>query len=77
MLRVGQWADFVSQAKPRQKDESGNPGVAHRGDIPIFPSFPVFFVPQFDSLRVLDSQTIFRLKGTINTGYAWLGPATS
>ena len=77
MLRVGRWAGFASRAKLRRKNESGNPGLAPKGAILVFPSFPVFFGPRFDSLLGLDLLTVVHLKGTKNTGYAWLSPATA
>ena len=43
---------------------------------PMFPSLPVFFVPQIDPLLVFDGMTIFRSRGTKNTSYAWLIPVT-
>ena len=75
MLRVGRWTDFVRRAELRGKDENGNPGVAPKGAIPVFLSFSIFFVPRFYSLLGHDGLTLFCLKGTKNTGYAWLSPA--
>ena len=76
MLRVGQWADFASRAKPRRKVESGDPGGAPRcySRVSVYPSI---FGPRFDSLPSLDGLTIVRLEGAKNTGYAWLSPATA
>ena len=72
MLRVGRWAGFASRAKLRRKNESGNPGLVPKGTILVFPSFPVFFGPRFDSLLGLDVLTVFYLEGAKNTGYTIL-----
>ena len=66
-----------SRAKPRRKDKSGKNQVAPKGAIPVFPSFPIFFVPQLDSLLVFDGLNVFRPMGTINTGYACISPDTT
>ena len=65
-----------SQAKPRRKVESGDPGVAPRrySRDSVFPSI---FGPRSDSLPSLDDLTVFRPEGAKNTGYAWLSPATA
>ena len=60
---MGWRADFESRAEPRQKDESGNTRVAPKGATPVFPSFPVFIVPQLDPLLVFDGLSVFRLRG--------------
>ena len=38
----------------------------------MFPTFPVFLVPQLNPLSVFCSLTVFRKRGTKNTGYVWL-----
>ena len=63
-----------SRAEPRRNDESGNTRVAPKGATPVFSDFPVFLVPRLDPLPVFDGLTIFRQRGTKNTGYAWLIP---
>ena len=73
------WVDPISRAEPsqtepRQKGNSRDPGVPPKGVIPSSPSLPIFLVSQFDSLLSLDGLTVVRLKGTKNTGYAWLSP---
>ena len=64
----------ILRAELRQKDESGNTQVVPKGATPVFPSFPVFLVPQISSLPGFDGLTVFRQRGTKNTGYAWLSP---
>ena len=64
----------ILRAEPRQKDESGNIQVAPISAKPVFPAFPVFLVPQLSLLLGLGGLTVFRQRGTKNTGYAWLSP---
>ena len=73
---MGRWADLASRAEPRQKDESGNTRLAPKGATPVFPAFPVFFVPRLDPLLSFDVLTVIRKRETKNIGYAWLSPAT-
>ena len=51
MLRVGRWADFVSQAELRKKVEIGDPGVVPRrySRVSVFPSI---FGPDSTPFRV-------------------------
>ena len=69
--------DFAIRAKARRKYNSGNTQVVPKGATPMFPTFPIFLVPRLDPLPVFDSLTIFHHRGTKNTGYAWLSPATA
>ena len=77
MLRVGWYTDFASRAEPSRKVEIGHYGVAPKCIIPVSPFPPVFLVSPFDSLLSLDGLTIVCLKGTENTGYAYLTSATA
>ena len=73
---VGQFREPI-RSEPRRKDEIGNTRVVPKGSTTVFPSFPVFFVPQIEPLLVFDGLTVFHPRGTKNTGYAWLSPATA
>ena len=71
------WADFARRAKPRKNYESGNNLVAPKGATPMFPSFPLFFVPRLNHLLVIDGLNVFRPRATKNIVYAWLSHATA
>ena len=62
----------MSRAETTQKNESENTQVVPKGTIPVFLDFPVFFVPRLDPLLNFYGLTVFRQRGTKNTGYAWL-----
>ena len=63
-------------SRSERNNESENPEVVPKGAIHVFQFFPVLYFLTFDSLLVFDGLTVFRLWGTKNTGYAWLGSAT-
>ena len=65
---------LILQANPRQKGQSGNTQVAPKDTTPVFPDSPKFLVPRVCPLPVFDGLTVFRPRGTKNTGYAWLSP---
>ena len=68
----------ISRAEPRRKDKSGNPWVVPKGTIPIFLSFPVFFVPQLESLLGFYGLTVLRLRWIkVKAMHAWLSPAVA
>ena len=73
---VGRFCE-PSRFETKKKEESGNTRVAPKGATPMFPTFPVFLVPQLNTIPVLGGLIVFCPKGTINTGYALLSPCYS
>ena len=64
----------ILRYKPRRKDESGNTRVAPISAKPVFLAFPIFLVPRLSPFPGFGGLTVFRQRGTRNTGYAWLSP---
>ena len=64
----------MSRSGPRRKDKSGITRVDPKGATPVFPNFPVFFVPRLDPILDFGGLTVFCPRETKNTGYACLSP---
>ena len=68
------WWNPISQAEPRQKNESENAQVEPISAKPVFIAFPVLLVPRIFPLLGFNGPTVLLQRGTKNTGYAWISP---